>query len=197
MTIQQFEEVLRKNLSVQCVSEIKGISFDSYTSFLDLYKQGAVSVRTIYQPNVVSALGSPGEKVMHVLCASSPFIVSLGVVLPSFMLWNFWFLFGIPLAFIGMVSSNPAIQRKTGVFIASAFLYFIYACFTAMYIGVVLAGSYLFSLFLCSVAREVCNQVMIRSLLASELVLIWLYLSHWILVDQRVDDVKKKEGQAT
>ena len=104
----------------------------------------------------------------------------------SFVLWNFWLLFGIPLAFIGMSFSSPFVMKTFGKgLLIVATLGFLITLVNGYRTTMLLIGAYVVSNYLTHAAREYSQDITLRAVAQSELVLIWLVLKKVVVVRPR------------
>jgi len=185
MTIPDVEQELRELNRIIAVENADDIPFSDYSEFLELEKAGKVRIASAYDGDLVFSLGGISEAVMHVLLVWSPALFAIGSVVFAFILSNFWLLVGVPLAFLGFLSSTPAFMKGIGSSIAIvALLYFGYSCITGNYRNAVIVGAYALSNFFVYVAREQCRMIIHRTILKSEPIFVWLYTNRRILIER-------------
>jgi len=183
MSLQDFESRIREIISNTTVAQDGDIPFSNYAEFLRLEKEGQLRISSAYDGDLVSALGSKAEMLMHMLLVFSPFITAVTCVVLVFVLSDYWLLIGTVLALLGFFFSSPAIMRGFGsLLLVGAFIYSGYSCYEANWTGAILAGSYAFSNFFTTVAREQCRMVIHRSILESEPLFVWLHGNRKIIV---------------
>lgn len=186
MTITEIESTLRTSLPVQSVSQLEDLPYNSYSEFLDAQKNGHAQVLTRFDSETSEVLGTKGQKFIYLLVVNAPILVSVVVLILSFVLWNFWLLFGIPLAFIGMSFSSPFVMKTFGKgLLIVATLCFLITLVNGYRTATVLIGAYVVSNYLTHAAREYSQDIALRAVAQSELVLIWLVLKKVVVVRAR------------
>ena len=178
VTIEEIETKLSKTLPVHSVDQLPQFPYKTYSEFLKGYRRGEVDVLATYYFKALSVLGRRGEIIVHHTLLWAPYVVMLVSVPVSVALTNFWILFAIPLAGLGMlIGMIPGLMRAFG---NKAFLVavvgFIAASIGGNLTAACLIGAYCLSGGLTIVARHQCALIMRRGALQSELILIWLYL---------------------
>jgi hypothetical protein len=183
MKIAELEAKLRAQLPVHTVSELQGFPCKSFSDFLEADRTGHIRVGTQFDPNTLSLFGTPAEKFMHHALAMSVVIVLIALIVIAFVFWNFWLLFGIPLAVFGFLLSSPGFMNGIGspVLIGVAFL-FVYSLVKGHSTGALLSGAYAITNFLTCVSREYANTAVRRVIKESEVILVWLVLREVVVV---------------
>jgi len=124
---------------------------------------------------------------MHYILICSPFLVSFALIVASIAQWNFWLLLGVPLALLGFFFTTPGVMRGFGswllvLVVAGAAYNWFYGSRTTAYV----LGAYAVSNFLTNVAREQCDMVIRGAVEKSEIVLVWLYLKHTVMLKSKI-----------
>lgn len=186
MSVQTIESKIKEIISYTTVAQEDDIPFANYQEFLKMEKEGRLRILSAYDGDMVFALGSRGEIIMHSMLVHTPLVITVATVVLTFVLSNYWLLLGIMLAPLGFVFSSPAVMKGFGSpLLLGLFFYFGYAWYHANWTGTILAGSYSFSNFLTSVAREQCRMIIHRSILESESIFVWLHGNRKIMVAEK------------
>jgi hypothetical protein len=102
MSLQDFEPRIREIISNTTVAQDGDIPFSNYAEFLRLEKGGQLRISSAYDGDLVSALGSKAEMLMHMLLVFSPFITAVTCVVLVFVLSDYWLLIWYRLGVIGL-----------------------------------------------------------------------------------------------
>ncbi|MBF0121691.1 MAG: hypothetical protein HQK79_22905 [Desulfobacterales bacterium] len=176
MSLEAIETELKAKIGDQSVSEIDEIPFNNYEEFLELHKSNQIKIGVQYDGDLVTYFGSKGEVIMHTILVCSPLFISLALVVLAIFTSNYLILCGIPLTLLGFILSSPFFMKGIGSAITFwGFIAFVYFCFKNLTIAN-LIGSYIFSNFFTTVAREQCRMIVHETILKSELVFIWIYM---------------------
>lgn len=186
ITISEIESTLRASLPIQTVSQLEDFPYASYSEFIDAHRSGNVHLLTRYDAETSRVLGTNKQKSIYFSIVNAPIIVAVAMLVLSFALWNFWLLFGIPLAFIGLSFSSPFVMKTFG----KAILILVGICFVISLVNgyqaaTFLTGAYAVSNYLTHAAREYSQDIALNAVTQSELVLIWLVLKKVVIVRPR------------
>ena len=183
MTIIEFERILLEKIDIKSVSALKKFPCASYQEYLDQDKKGQLDTLTNYDIDVVMKLGHPFEKIIHFIFCWAWFLIALFMLVLAFIKWNFLFLLGAPIAYVGFFFSVPGPMKVFG----NLLLVFMTACCIFCWIknyetAALLSGAYALSNFLTCFCRKHCDIIIRRSIDKSEIVLVWLVLKGSVVV---------------
>lgn len=166
--------------AVQTVGELEAFPCQTYAEFLEGYRSGTLKVWTRYNGPICLELGATSDRVKHYMLTWSPFIMSALLVLLFFRSSNYVFLFGIPLAILGLLFSSPTMKGVQTYILFFSVAFFIGAW--GNWPWAMLPVSYVVPYFLCAVARNQCDMLIREAISESETILVWLYQSGIVVV---------------
>lgn len=183
MITSEIEATLRASLPIQTVSQLEDFPYGSYSEFLEAQRSGQVHLRTRFDAETSDVLGTSTEKRVYLFAVNAPVVVAGAILILSFVLWNFWLLLGIPLAFVGLSFSSPFVMKTFGkaLLIVSS-ICFVVSLVAGYHTIMLLIGAYVASNVLTCAAREYSMNIAEKAIAQSELVLIWLVLKKVVIV---------------
>lgn len=182
----EIETTLRASLPIQTVSQLEDFPYGSYSEFLEAHRSRQVELLTRFDAETSEVLGTSTERYIYLFIVNAPLLVAGAIFILSFVLWNFWLLLGIPLAFIGLSFSSPFIMKTFGkALLIVTSICFVISLINGYHTTMLLIGAYVTSNFLTYAAREYSMNIAENAITQSELVLIWLVLKKVVIVRPR------------
>ena len=122
MNSSKIESILKTSLPIQTVSQLEDFPFKSYSEFLEAHSSGQAQLLTRFDSEASEVLGTSKQRAFFFFLTNAPILVAIAILILSFILWNFWLLLGIPLAFIGIFFSSPFVIDLDHLFVGSIFM---------------------------------------------------------------------------
>ena len=181
MNIAEAEEKVREGMEVHSVSDVDDLPFESYAEIQQLYRQGQLNLGCLLNENVVDNFGTIGQRVMDKILMGSPILAASAAIAVAVFRSEYILLWGILLAFFGLIMAAQPIMRGGkgfgGIVMLFALVAFVYFCIQSNFTTAFLIGTYLIPNFLLTVGREQNRIVMTEVIMSSEI----LFLYYWVL----------------